>query len=135
MLCALTSGVVTCAGANAGVVSHQPLVLDDSDDVDPERSLVFSLSPAASLRLVLSVQTLLQLLSDPLLSILIDPAAGDRRPINTQRSQEEDDVAVFGEFGAKGHWEAETEEESVRWKLALKTGMEQETGSRADICG
>lgn len=110
---------LTCAGAEAGVVSQQPLLLEHSFQVHPERSLVLALLglPPASLRLPLSVRRILQRLLDLLLPLLVGQAARGRRPIDAQRPEEGNDVAVLGEHRAVGHCKSDKGEETVSDQL------------------
>lgn len=94
----------TCAGAQTGVIALETLLLDHVLQVDlyfvrrpglPRVSLLSRAPTLLSATLPLSVGGAAQLLQHPLLSLLIAPAAGHRRPIESQGLEEADDVTVF----------------------------------------
>lgn len=120
------NGVVhalTCTGTKAGVISQQPLLLENTFQVDSKRSLIFlfllyflpSVSSSSSAGLSASICSLfsiywaLQSFEDLLLLLLIGQICRSCWPINSERSKEGDDVAVFGKLGAIKHWKSKAE--------------------------
>lgn len=111
---------LTCAGAQAGVIARQPLLLEHPLQVDPLRSVLLSsallllrlaptppttaAAPLARL-ILLPVGRRRQRLLHLLLPLCAAPAGRHRWPIDAQRVEEGCDVTSLGEHGAVGHSE------------------------------